>query len=951
VASAGYGTGGFANVSRELQNVAFQFTSILSLQMQIKASLSAWRDLERELTVAQAAASGTRAEFVQMEAAARNFALATTFSAGQVANAFYSLASAGLNVKQTLQAATGVILLAQATMTDLGEASDLTASTMAQFNLQASESYRVSNLFVAATNTSLATVNKLSFALRQVGPIAAQSNLSLEQTVGILDKLFDAGLRGEQAGTALRNTLARLSNPVGAGSEVLRAYGIKQLDDNGQIKDRIQLLKELAAVKPSQSSLTTIVGIEGAAAMNILLKSLTVSTKDSTTALEQHINKITNTNDAYRQAAMQMNTLDGSMTQMSNNFNELRIIAGQQLTPVMVYLSNTVAGFTDGVRDLNQVEIMAYVQMGLWVVSAIALGKGLSVLGGTLTSVTGGMTKLRDARVDFALLRGAAGATTFAEKMALAGSSLTGFVSGFAALASGVLVIGGMIYAAYQLAEAWDKVAKAKEKAANDMASKNILGSAALSQGMDDKKAAAFSNTEELAGNFAKQFSNLQRTFNVGSDGGGSFQRFRATQELISSTTDQLNLLRDQAKVFSQTYSKNKSSYEKMVSDLDEFMNNNGFMDRVSRAMGGGQADRIGSETGEQFAVRSVKSAGGNPAEIIRTMANSLSAIANAPIGGEYQAAVKAYSANVIGAINKAEGLSVDQRKIAIERVRRFTTNIDSADKTLQGAAKIAAEKSAKGLKDAIESGDNTASAVSATSTTFVDTMRENLILTDEQLAARIALMQSEYNQIKSTLARATADNASLAAPIKQEMLQFILSAGDVNGEETKKVWQFAKTEAGKNALDGAQQAIQNGKSQRDGIKIIIDAMRDAKIFNNAYITQQVEQWQALPLIDERALRKWGVQAKVAELKAMMELVKLGKPMDTRTLAQLAADIRQTEAGANGGEVVDKRADRNHSADKYGTATSSACQDCSRTRPAARCNDRRNSKLLQAERA
>ena len=139
-----------------------------------------------EMTLANAAAGGTAAEFGRMEEAARRMALASTFSASQIANSFYSLASAGLSVTETLQAATGVMLLSQATLSDLGEASDVVSASLSQFSLQATDAYRVSNLFVASTNSSLSTLPKLAFALRQVGPIAAQVGLSIEETVTAL---------------------------------------------------------------------------------------------------------------------------------------------------------------------------------------------------------------------------------------------------------------------------------------------------------------------------------------------------------------------------------------------------------------------------------------------------------------------------------------------------------------------------------------------------------------------------------------------------------------------------------------------------------------------------------------------------------------------------------------------------------------------------------------------
>jgi TP901 family phage tail tape measure protein len=394
--STGYGGPQFSQIENSLKSIAVQFTTIVALQSQLGSSVSAWRDFERELTLTNAAAEGNASTWNQLADASRNMALASKYSQAEVANSFYNLVSAGLSIKEALQAETGVVLLAQASLTDLGQASDLTASTMAQFGLKSYEAYRISNLFIASTNESLGTVNKLAYAFKQVGPIAAQAGLDLEHTTGILDKLFDAGLRGEQAGTVLRNNISRLQDPRGLGGRILANYGIDIIDkETGKARDYLSVMREIAKVNPSQASLTRIVGLEGAVGMRIQIEALRKTLSNGNSVLDDHIQKITNTDAAYRQAAAQMATTDGQIILLYNNFNELRIMIGEGLAPTIGGLTHWFAGLVTSLRDTDASVRLNYVSWGLWTGEIIAAAKGLSMLSGAGSSAIASIGAVR----------------------------------------------------------------------------------------------------------------------------------------------------------------------------------------------------------------------------------------------------------------------------------------------------------------------------------------------------------------------------------------------------------------------------------------------------------------------------------------------------------------------------------------------------------------------------
>ena len=72
-----------------------------------------------------------------MADAARSFSLVTTVSAVEAGQALQNLAQAGFTAEESLQAMNGVLLLSQATLSDVGLASDTLSS-----NIRATEAER-----------------------------------------------------------------------------------------------------------------------------------------------------------------------------------------------------------------------------------------------------------------------------------------------------------------------------------------------------------------------------------------------------------------------------------------------------------------------------------------------------------------------------------------------------------------------------------------------------------------------------------------------------------------------------------------------------------------------------------------------------------------------------------------------------------------------------------------
>jgi len=129
----------------------------------------------------------------------------TTFTASQVASLHLELAKLGFSEGDIEGMTTATLALAEATGSELGETASVVGATMRGFNLDVSETKRVTDVMAKSFTSSSLDMSKFSQAMSTVAPVANLAEVSLERTTAMLGTLTDRGLDAGTAGTGLRN--------------------------------------------------------------------------------------------------------------------------------------------------------------------------------------------------------------------------------------------------------------------------------------------------------------------------------------------------------------------------------------------------------------------------------------------------------------------------------------------------------------------------------------------------------------------------------------------------------------------------------------------------------------------------------------------------------------------------------------------------------------------------
>ena len=221
----------------------------------------------------------------EIQKKSREVASVTEFMATDAAGALDKMAMAGLSSKVSMGLLMGTTNLATAAGTDLTTAVDIATDSLGAFGL-ATDSVadaqknlnRISDVFAKTTTTANTDLNMLFESVTAGAASFTAAGQKMETFAAFTGIMANAGIKGGQAGTSLRNVMLRLAKPTGEAAQVLKDLGIRTQDSEGNFRDVIDILadfeKGLKGMGTAQktAALATVFGARTVTGINILLK-------------------------------------------------------------------------------------------------------------------------------------------------------------------------------------------------------------------------------------------------------------------------------------------------------------------------------------------------------------------------------------------------------------------------------------------------------------------------------------------------------------------------------------------------------------------------------------------------------------------------------------------------------------------------------------------------------
>ena len=283
-----------------------------------------------------------------LEETAKKMGETTRFSASQASQALYSLGSAGQSASEAINSLQGVLRLAGATGSDLAYTSETIASTLSQFNLEASKASHIADVYAKAISKSQANMTKLSYSMKYVGPVASGLGISLETTTAALMKLYNTGYGGEQAGTYLKQAFQKLASGTDDLKNKLQELGLSYDDVNPQTRNFADIISTL---KEKNIGVTESIAIFGETAGGAMAK-LIEEGGDAISTMEGLLKS--SEGAAAEMQEIQNASFANTKAELMSAMEAVQITTGSILEPALNVLAK---GFTEVLKSVNGLPI------------------------------------------------------------------------------------------------------------------------------------------------------------------------------------------------------------------------------------------------------------------------------------------------------------------------------------------------------------------------------------------------------------------------------------------------------------------------------------------------------------------------------------------------------------------------------------------------------------------
>lgn len=247
------------------------------------AAIKVGSDFEAGMSEVQAVSGASGEALEQLKEKAKEMGAKTKFSATESAEAMNYMAMAGWKTEEMLNGIEGIMNLAAASGEDLATTSDIVTDALTAFGMTAADSTHFADILAAASSNANTNVGLMGETFKYVAPLASSLGYSAEDTATAIGLMANAGIKGSQAGTALRSIMTRLAKPTKESQAAMDALGLSITDSSGKMKPLSEIVGDMregfsGLTEDEKASYAAMLG--GQEAMSGLLAIVNASDKD-----------------------------------------------------------------------------------------------------------------------------------------------------------------------------------------------------------------------------------------------------------------------------------------------------------------------------------------------------------------------------------------------------------------------------------------------------------------------------------------------------------------------------------------------------------------------------------------------------------------------------------------------------------------------------------------------
>ena len=341
-------------VSGAMFGATAQMAGMAGIGFGIFDAVKGYADFEEEMSAVKAISGATGDEFNKLKEKAIQMGADTKYSALESAQAFKYMGMAGWKTGDMINGIAGIMDLAAASGEDLAMTADIVTDSLSAFGLQAKDSAMFADVLAAAATNSNTNVALMGQTFKYAAPVAGALGFTVQDTATAIGLMANQGIKGSEAGTALRSTMTRMVKPTSDSAEAMQILGLNILDANGKMKPFRDIIKDvrsgMSKLTP-ESKASVAAMLAGQEAMSGLLALVNSSDAD----FDKLAGAIDNSSGAAQNMAnIRMDNLKGDLEQLSGDWDSFttKIMGGGigGFRDIVQGIDNWFAGFAENVE-------------------------------------------------------------------------------------------------------------------------------------------------------------------------------------------------------------------------------------------------------------------------------------------------------------------------------------------------------------------------------------------------------------------------------------------------------------------------------------------------------------------------------------------------------------------------------------------------------------------------
>jgi len=218
-------------------------------------------DFESSMVKIETLVGRSAAEVDRMERAVKQLAGETARAPGELAEAMFFIASAGLEGAAATDVLTASAKAAAIGLGDTATIADLATSALNAYGAENLSAVKATDILTAAVREGKLQSDELAGSMGRVLPIASAMGVSFDEVGAAFAALSRTGTQASEAATQLRGILASILRPTKQSEEAMEGLGLSAAGLRKQIKDEglLSVLKTLAESFDGQSDAAALV--------------------------------------------------------------------------------------------------------------------------------------------------------------------------------------------------------------------------------------------------------------------------------------------------------------------------------------------------------------------------------------------------------------------------------------------------------------------------------------------------------------------------------------------------------------------------------------------------------------------------------------------------------------------------------------------------------------------